>query len=79
MPLAAGASILGAALIRESWLRWTLLVVAVTPLAFLTAFSKGEWDYYWGLTFQPTLVALAALVFVRVFPSETVAEKTPQQ
>ena len=70
MPAAAIASVAGAALVEEAWLRWALLYVALAPLLFLTAFSGNGADLYWGLTFQPTFVVLAVLVFVRVFPSE---------
>jgi len=69
LPLAAVSSWIGSISIQEPWLRWTLLYVAVAPLAFLTAFSSGEFAYYWGLMFQPTLIAFASLVFVRVFPA----------
>ncbi|NTU71167.1 MAG: hypothetical protein HGB10_05040 [Coriobacteriia bacterium] len=69
LPTIAVASVVGGALVKESWLRWTLLFVALVPLVFLTAFSKSEWDYYWALNFQTTMAMLASLVFVRVFPS----------
>jgi hypothetical protein len=69
LPLAAVASLIGSASVRDSWLRWTLLYVAVAPVVFLTLFSSGEFAYYWGLMFQPAMISVASLLFVRVFPS----------
>ena len=74
VPLTAIASIAGAALTKEAWLRWTLLAVAIIPLLFLLVVSKTEFDYYWGYLVQPAMVALGALVFMPVLPSREVAE-----
>jgi len=70
IPVFVLASVAGPLLVRKAWARWTLLTAAVLPLVLLTVFSQTEWDYYWGFNFQPPVFALAALVFVRVFPSD---------
>jgi hypothetical protein len=59
----------GAALVKTRWLRWSLLTGLIVPAAFLTVFSAGEFDYYWGAILIPLTAALAPLAFQRLAPA----------
>jgi hypothetical protein len=62
-------ALVGAALVKTRWLRWSLMTGLVVPAAFLMVFSAGEFDYYWGAILIPLTAALAPLAFQRLAPA----------
>jgi len=61
----------GSLLLPSRRLRWSLLAAVLVPLAFLFAFTNGVYGYYWGGIAQPTVFAMAPLVFARLAPRHT--------
>lgn len=67
-------AIVGCALLKDSWFRWTMLTAIVVPVLFLTSFSSGPYDYYWGMLVTPSVMALMPLVFSRLFPGPALSQ-----